>query len=216
MPPEDAVELFALGERLAWQAREPLTIIVCGAPASGKSHLARGLAARSGRVVLASDETRKGLAGVAPTERAPAEAYGDRAGERTYAELGRLAAERVADGGGVIVDATFRRASDRRTFASAFASPAPSVVVECRAPAAIVQARALTRESEPGHVSDAGPEIAERLRERFDPLEDDVFARHHLFVRTDQPPEAVIDDVVAMLDRRLAQSDEAPRSGAPL
>ncbi len=215
--PEDAVELFALGERLTWQAREPLTIIVCGPPASGKSHLARGLAARSGRVVLSSDETRKGLAGLVPTERAPEEAYSHRAGERTYTELGRLAAERVvADRGGVIVDATFRRSSDRRAFATAFAARAPSVVVECRAPGAILQARALTRESEPGHVSDAGPVVAGRLREQFDPLEDDVFATHHLSVRTDQPPDSVIDDVVAMLDRRLAQSNEAPQSAAPL
>ncbi len=206
--PAEALELFALGERLAWQARQPLALIVSGAPATGKTLLARALADRSGLPVVGSDETRKRLAGVEPTQPAPPESYGPQAGQRTYAELGRCAAEQVDRARGVIVDATFGRADDRRAFGTAFAERAPSLVFECRAPAAIVQARALARESEPDRISDAGPEVAARLRERRDPIEDDVMAPSHFAVRTDQPVEEVVEDVIAMLDRRLVGSAE--------
>ena len=216
-PPEhgiEARELFALGERLAWQARRPLALIACGPPASGKSHLARGLAGRSGFAVVGSDETRKRLAGLEPTERAPQEAYTATAGEQTYAELGRLAAEEVERAGSVVVDATFGSAGDRRAFAGMFAERAPVVMLECRAPAVIVHARALSREADPQSVSDAGPEVAARLREHWEPLEDDIPARCHFVLRTDQPDTDVLDDAVSMLDRRLAQAGTAPRGGS--
>ena len=43
-----ARDLISLAERFAWRARRPLIIVVCGVPASGKSHLAHALAERSG------------------------------------------------------------------------------------------------------------------------------------------------------------------------
>jgi aminoglycoside phosphotransferase family enzyme/predicted kinase len=202
---EEALGLFALGERFAWQARLPLTPIVCGPPASGKSELARSLSEVSGLAVIGSDETRKRLCGLEPSSRAPQEAYSAAATARTYAELGRRAAQQLGVSGGAIVDATFARRSDRQAFSAACVGLAAPLVFECRAPAAVMQARARTRESDPQHVSDAGPETAARLRRRFEPLEDDVPAARHFVVRTDQPVASVVEDVLTMLDRRLAE-----------
>ena len=56
-----ARELIAVAESFAWQARRPLTIVVCGVPASGKSHLARALAGLSGLPHLSSGVIRKQL-----------------------------------------------------------------------------------------------------------------------------------------------------------
>jgi uncharacterized protein len=202
---DEASELFALGERLAWQARLPLTLIVCGPPASGKSELARELSEVSGLPVVSSDKTRKRLAGLQATQRAPQDAYSVSATERTYADLGAQAAGQIGVSGGVIVDATFARRADRQAFSAACVGlPAP-LVFECRAPAQVIQMRAHGREADPRRASDAGPQIAARLRGQFEALADDVAAARHFALRTDQPAARVVEDVIAMLDRRLAE-----------
>ena len=137
-----ARDLIALAERFTWRARLPLAIVVCGLPASGKSHLAYALAEVSGLAHLSSDVTRKRLAGLAPSERAPSEAYSAEFSRRTYTELGRRAAEEVGARGGSLIDATFRHRRDRDVFAGAFAAAAPLLFIECQAPATVRAARA--------------------------------------------------------------------------
>ena len=111
-----ALDLMALAERFAWRARLPPVIIVCGVPATGKSHLARALAGSSRLPHLSSDVTRKRLVGLVATQRAPSGAYGWQFNARTYGELARRAAKAVAAHGGAIVDATFRHLADREAF----------------------------------------------------------------------------------------------------
>ncbi len=197
-----ARDLLAVARRFSWRARLPLAIVVCGAPASGKSHLAGAIAATAGLRQLNSDPLRKALAGIGPTERADPETYTDEFSRATYAELGRRAAEEIADGGGVVVDATFRRREDRAAFADGFAAAAPSVFVQCTVPAAVVAERAALRQRDPARVSDATPEIAAREASRWTPL-DEVPATAHLSLRTDRSVEAIVADVVALLDERL-------------
>ena len=107
---------MALAELFAWRARLPPVIIVCGVPATGKSHLARALAGSSRLPHLSSDVTRKRLVGLVATQRAPSGAYGWQFNARTYGELARRAAKAVAAHGGAIVDATFRHLADREAF----------------------------------------------------------------------------------------------------
>lgn len=194
-----------VAERLVWRARAPLAIVVCGTPASGKSTLAGALAATSEWPVLASDETRKQLAGIAPTQRASAVRYSESFSRVTYAELGRRAAETVAGAGtagGVIVDATFRRRGDRAAFAGAFGSAAPLVFVQCVAPAGVLLERARARELEPGHVSDATAAVVAREWTSWDPL-DEVPAGRHLILRSDRPLTALLSELIGLLDGRL-------------
>ncbi len=199
----EAQELFALGERFAWQARMPLALLVCGAPAAGKSSLAARLAASSGLPVVSSDVVRKERQGLTATARAGEAAYADAENTDTYRELGRRAAEEVASNGGVIVDATFAAGSLRRAFAQSFASAAPTVFCECRLPIATIRRRALTRMSDPNRVSDATPAVAERLALEFEPLDGVVPAGRHMLLQADQPVDEITADVVALLDRRL-------------
>ncbi|HTP21825.1 MAG TPA: AAA family ATPase [Solirubrobacteraceae bacterium] len=199
-----ARDLISVAERFAWRARQPLTIVVCGVPASGKSHLAQALAELSGLPHLSSDVIRKQFAGLGPTERAPGNSYTAGWNARTYAELGRRAADALTRNGGAIVDATFRHRGDRCEFTAALCPRSPVVFIECQAPRRILAERAARRERDPRHVSDASRAIVVREHSRWEPL-DEVPANGHLTVRTDRPVEQIIADVLALLDGRLAE-----------
>ena len=198
----EADDLIALAERFAWRARLPLAIVVCGAPASGKSYLARALSERSGFAHLSSDLTRKRLAGVQPTQRAGEEAYGADWNQRTYSELGHRAAGELRGGRGAILDATFRHRVDRQAFANGFGTAAPVVFIECQAPRSVLARRAARRADDPARISDAGVGVALREQRAWEPL-DEVPAGAHIAIRTDRDVEQVVGDTLALLDRRL-------------
>ncbi len=197
-----ARELIAQAERFAWRARLPLVIVVCGVPASGKSHLAGALADLSGLPHLSSDVTRKRLAGLSPTRRAPAATYSPAWNARVYAELARAARDALATSGGAVVDATFRQLPDRRAFASRLDGGASLLFVECQAPAVVLADRAARRERKARRVSDADAAIVTRERSNWSPL-DEIPAAAHLMLRTDRPVEQIAGDILALLDQRL-------------
>ena len=210
-----ARDRVVVAERFAWRARLPLVIIVCGVPASGKSHLAHALAELSGLPYLSSDLARKRLAGIEPTQAAPPDTYSAQWNLRTYAELGRAAARELSRSRGVIVDATFRRLGDRAAFIAAFGGSATALFIECRAPRAVLAQRARIRSRDPGRVSDADESIVLREQRSWESLEE-VPAEAHLTLRTDRPIERIVDDLMALLDARLRElaSSSAP-SEAP-
>ena len=199
---DELERLLAVAERCAWRARGRLGVVVCGVPASGKSHLAHALGAMAGCPVINSDAIRKEMAGLPPHAPGPETLYTPEAGRRTYRELGSRAGARVSDGDGVLVDATFRHRADREAFAEGWADAAPLIFVQCAAPADVLRRRAAGRDADPSEVSDATLEVVERERQRFEPL-DEVATSQHLLVRTDREPDAVIADLLALLDLRL-------------
>ncbi|HWC28365.1 MAG TPA: AAA family ATPase [Solirubrobacteraceae bacterium] len=204
-----ARDLLALAERFAWRARLPLAIVVCGLPASGKSHLAQRLAAISGLAHLSSDVTRKRLAGSALHERASAQTYGADFNRLTYAELGRRAAEQVGAHGGALIDATFRHRDDRDAFAGTFAGAAPLLYVECVAPPAVLARRAQRRDRDSAGISDASLEVVEREMASWEPLHE-VAADAHVAIRTDRPVDDAVADLLGLLDERIGRLRHAP------
>ena len=203
--PADLAEVSGyaeLGSRLAWRARLPLTLVLCGPAASGKTHLARRLAAAAELAHVSSDVVRKALLGLAPGQAAPVAGYAEDWSRRTYAELGRLAALEAARGGGVIVDATFRSLPERRAFGASYGAGPSPLFVECRAPAAVIAARAEQRAGEPDQSSDASAEVALGQLAAFEPL-DEVAPARHVILRTDRPAEVVIDELEAAVDGRM-------------
>ena len=80
--------LVAVAERCAWRARGAPALVVCGVPASGKSHLADALGAMAGCPVLSSDVVRKELGGLAPHDRGTPSLYTAEVSARVYRELG--------------------------------------------------------------------------------------------------------------------------------
>lgn len=95
----------------------PVLAAVGGVSGSGKSTFARALAAligpAPGAVILRSDEIRKRLWGVAPTERLPAEGYDSRVTRRVYRRLFEEAEACLRAGRAVVLDAVFMRPKER-------------------------------------------------------------------------------------------------------
>jgi aminoglycoside phosphotransferase family enzyme/predicted kinase len=199
-----ARDLLALGERFAWQARLPLVIVICGVPAAGKSHLARALVALARLPHLSSDVTRKRLAGVGRWQRAGGATYGAEFNRLTYVELGRRARDATATLGGAVVDATFRHRADRQAFAAAFDDAAPLLFVECRAPTPVLAERAARRDRQARRISDASLAVVLRERSRWEPL-DELPGEAHVTLRSDRPVEAQLEDLRALLDRRMGR-----------
>ena len=89
----------------------PRLFAVGGLSGTGKTTLARAVApqlgASPGAVVLRSDEVRKRLSGVAPTDRLPPGAYAPGMSDRVHAALFAEAKSLLAAGRSVILDATF-------------------------------------------------------------------------------------------------------------
>ena len=163
-PPAGAVRQLDLAERLGWRARGPLAVVVAGPPASGKSTLALELSRRSALQVISSDVVRKRLAGLAPTQRAPAGSYTRERTIETYRALGEEAAGALADGHGVLIDATCGTPTERSELLGAIgAHPAGLLFVECRVPLDCALARASERMQRAEHVSDATPDVVRGL-----------------------------------------------------
>jgi predicted kinase len=197
-----ARDLLAVAERCAWRVRRPYVLVVCGAPASGKSVLASALANASGLHHLSSDLMRKRLAGIKPTERAEREHYSEQFSRATYQLLGRQARAEVATRGGALIDATFRARRDRDAFTETWGDAAPLVFVQCVAPAAVLARRALARERDRNRTSDATLEVVMRELQAWEPL-DEVPADQHVMLRTDRPVEQIVADLLASLDQRF-------------
>jgi hypothetical protein len=223
--PQATRRLLRLARRLAWGAREPLVIVVCGPSAAGKTHLARALAKASGLPRLSSDVTRKRLAGLAPHERGGPELYSFEASYVTYAQLGRLAAAAVEQGAGAIVDATFRSEDHRAVFLAELGRRSERLVlfVECRAAADVMVQRAQRRLADPARESDAGPDLSLSQLALFEPL-DEVPATQHVVLRTERPVGQLIDELEEIVDERaeaqtpsaaLSASMAAPPAAAP-
>ena len=190
-----AWDLVRLARRLAWRARTPLLLLVCGLSGSGKTTLSRALAEVSGTRVLSSDVVRKELAGISVSEDARDEHYTPAFSRRTYAELGRRADRELRRAGLAVVDATFRDHDDRAAFTASLGwrLGVETRVVECVAPPEVRAARTAAR-VDGADASDAGPAVA--LTQRFDPLPD----VEHLELHTTRPPAQLAVAVESWLD----------------
>jgi aminoglycoside phosphotransferase family enzyme/predicted kinase len=190
---EDARAHLALAVTHLWRGA-PRLALVGGLPGTGKSTVAGALADRTGAVLLSSDRLRKERAGLDPTASAAAEfgtgLYDPARTADVYAELLRRAAELLALGESVVLDASWTAAGPReRAAGTARAADAEMVALCCAAPAAVAAERIRTRR---GSASDATVAVAERMAIVADPWPDSVV------VRTDAP-----------LDRSLAQAARA-------
>jgi len=139
-------------------------VAIGGLSGTGKSTLAAALAPSLGARVLRSDVIRKRLFAVAPETRLPPSAYASQVSHRVYHTLRRKAAEALAAGYSVIIDAVTLKPSERRSFVTvAEAAGVPFAGLWLEAPPAAMNRRLRARRHD---ASDASPEVlAQQLQQ---------------------------------------------------
>ena len=181
------------------QPPQSCLLAVGGLSGSGKSCLARrlapGLGPAPGALLLRSDVLRKQLHGVAETEPLPPAAYSEAATLRVYEALRRHAAEALAAGHAVILDAVHARPEERAA-AEALARERglPFLGLWLEAPAEVLAARAEARR---GDASDATPAVIRRQ------LDYDLGAMTWTRVDASGRPDEVAAEARAVLERAL-------------
>jgi uncharacterized protein len=165
----------------------PRVFALAGLIASGKSTLARALAAELGAPRISSDRTRKALRGVSATTPLSDSAfdanYTEAASEAVYREVLRRAAIVLESGRSVVLDASFRSTASRNAARDlARRHRAPFVLIECRAPLDVCRARLAERARGPSE-SDGRAQIFEQFVAQYEPI-DGLPAGEHLVVDT--------------------------------
>jgi hypothetical protein len=200
-------EAGAAGEAAAFLAQagrhlneaEIHLVLVGGLPGTGKTTLAQGLADRLGWAVLRSDEVRKELAGLDPTQPAAAAPfegiYTPAFTAAVYRELLRRAEMALGWGESVVLDATWLDPEQSKAArATARAGHAHIHEICCDLPPHEAAARILARADAGGDASDATPEVLTRLAQRSDAPWTE--AQH---IDTSPPLLDVIDDAVSLV-----------------
>jgi aminoglycoside phosphotransferase family enzyme/predicted kinase len=174
----------------------PRVFALAGLIASGKSTLARALAAELAVPRISSDRTRKALRGVSATtplaDGAFAANYSEAASAAVYREVLRRAAVVLESGRSVVLDASFR-SSAARTAARDLARRmhAPFLLIECQAPLEVCRARLAERARGPSE-SDGRSQIFEQFVAQYEPI------------RGLPPGEHVVVDTGGSLENALA------------
>ena len=149
-------------------------VVVGGLPGTGKSTVARALAARTGWVVISSDHVRKERAAMPITARTGddygAGLYRPDQVAATYAEMLRRARRCLEHGQCVILDASWSRSSDRAD-AATLARDTDAVLYEfqCTVDADVARRRLVTRVLEDVDASDADPAVAHQMATTYKP-----------------------------------------------
>jgi predicted kinase len=146
----------------------PLLVVVTGAPATGKTTVARELAAQLRLPLIAKDTIKEALfdgLGAGGLD------WSRRLGEATYLSMAALVEDSVAAGASLVLEGNFVRGSEFEARLAAL--PARFGQVHCGAPLELLIARYGSRTRHPGHVDhERGQALREAVESgRHEPLD---------------------------------------------
>ena len=169
----------------------PALVVLSGLPGSGKSHLAREIAARYPLAVLASDALRRALV-KRPT-------YSQQESTRLFAAIHALVEDLLRRGISALVDATNLKEAHRQPlYEIAERTRARLLVVEVQAHDEVIRQRLASRRAggNPVDLSEATIEVYEMMREEAEPI-----TRTHVVVDTASGDiSAAVADIIGELE----------------
>ena len=180
----------------------PVAVVFGGLSGSGKSTLARAVAERIGCSHLRTDELRKELLGLAPSDTAAPEAYELAGISAVYDALLARCVGALDDMRGVVVDGTFVSPDIRRRFVDCLSDAAFSFqFVWCECDDAVAEARLAARAAAGTDASDADVGVRRRQAVGLGGDGGDAFSEftHVLRLDTDAPVDALCDRVIDAL-----------------
>ncbi len=183
----------------AYTRSKPALFITVGLVGTGKTTLAQALARRLGLVVISSDVTRKGLAGIPVTEHRFEDFYGGiysaELSRRTYDKMFSMAGAVLGEGGAVVLDASFIRAEERLS-AKRLAQEAGAdfFIIECRLDEKNIKER-LVQRLKGETISDGRWEIYQPQKEAFEPVREATPPKHAI-IDTSKPLEENIRQIL--------------------
>lgn len=170
--------------------KRPALTVLAGLPATGKTRIAQELQARTGAVVLESDELRRLLV--------RRRTYSAQESGRLFAAIHEAIDRLLAEGVSVILDATNVAESERRPlYRMAEQRGARLVLVQAKAPPSLARRRLARRDANATGQSEAGIRVYERMRSRVEEIE-----RPHHVVDTSR----CIEPVVAAIAKEMMRS----------
>lgn len=193
---------FQLAESYTCSESKPMLFITVGLAGTGKSALAAALAERIGAMVLSSDVIRKEIAGIPLSEHRFEDfqkgIYKKEFTKKTYEALFNKARKLLRIGKNVIIDASFLYKSDRdRALEVAQECDISMVILECRAPEAVIKKRIKKRLRE-GTVSDGRWEIFQSQKSYFEAVEEEPGVLH-LIVNTTSAIPKLVDQILSRI-----------------
>lgn len=195
---------FQLADSYICPETRPLLFITVGLAGTGKSSLAAALAERIGALALSSDVVRKEIAGI-PLMEHRFEGFGKGIykkdfSKKTYEALFNKARKLLRMGKSVVVDASFLYKSNRdMALRLAQECDIPLVILECRAPEAVIKERLKQRLREET-VSDGRWEIFQRQKSFFEAVEEEPGSLHLIINTTRLVPE-LVDQILLRIEQ---------------
>ncbi|MGV8059510.1 MAG: AAA family ATPase [Smithellaceae bacterium] len=199
-----AERYFDLAYTYAARLEKPVLILTAGLMGCGKSYQARHLAARLGAQIIRTDVLRKELLNINPTDRHHVEfgqgIYSEDISRLTYDKAYELANSAIKSGKPVIIDASFKRRSERqKAMQMAQKLDIPFYIIECTCRDEIVKLRLDKRAQEKTNASDGRWEIYAAQKNDFDEI-DEVSDSQHFKIDTSENPEILRQKIVERIN----------------
>lgn len=206
---EKAKRYFKLSLNYALFGSKPGLIVIFGLIGTGKSTLARALSEELSCRVISSDEVRKEIMGVEPTERRyegfDKGIYSKDITDITYREVLTRGRRTIESGKTVILDASFsKRELREHVIQEAEALGVPFYFIQTKASEDKIRERLIEREKGGKALSDGRLEIFERFKEGFEEP-DELPGDRHLIVSTDKSlDEALTNALTGIITTALS------------
>lgn len=197
---EKAIRYFRLARGYIIRRKLPPTLIItCGLMGSGKSTVASALARELGIAIDSSDPVRKEIMAIPAHSHEDAEygagIYSQEINDATYRELLARGERALASGHSIIIDATFRRKSDRTRFRNLAERFGVSFyVIQTTCTEKLIRQRLDDRAQRPQEVSDGRWELFRQQKDEFEPVKEDEGLL--IFIDTSRPINDIIDELL--------------------